>query len=293
MATALISLGSNVGDRAAALRQSLALLALSPALRVTATSTFHETRPAGGPAAQEKFLNAAAVLQTSLPPLELLSVLQGVENQLGRVRSERWGPRTIDLDLLLYDELELETPELTLPHRRMSFRRFVLEPAAEIAGEMLHPVCGNTIGGLLRHLEQSPRYLAVAGLNVAWLAILRKIPRLIAALEPSKPRLHADDRTWLLSAIERLEHDQWLVGEKWGASGARFNIDDEGIVGQQRPTLSALVQPKLLIVLPGAGDVAPLRKRIREAHRGPVLWVNETIDIQLSDEVLAAIAAME
>ena len=94
-------------------------------------------------------MNAAALLETDLPPAALLAALQDIERRLGRIRAERWGPRTIDLDLLLYDQLELETPELILPHPRMSFRRFVLGPAAEIAAEMAHPVCGNTIGGLV------------------------------------------------------------------------------------------------------------------------------------------------
>ena len=94
---------------------------------------------------------------------ELLQACQQIENDLGRRRVERWGPRTIDLDLLLYDDLMLDTPDLQLPHPRMAWRRFVLEPAAEIAADMLHPVIGWTVGRLLEHLNSTPWYLALAG----------------------------------------------------------------------------------------------------------------------------------
>jgi 2-amino-4-hydroxy-6-hydroxymethyldihydropteridine diphosphokinase len=293
MATALISLGSNVGDRAAALRQSLELLASAPGVRVTATSSFHETSPAGGPASQEKFINAAALLETDLPPLGFLSMLQNVEQQLGRVRTERWGPRTIDLDLLLYDQLELETPELTLPHPRMSFRRFVLEPAAEIAADMVHPVCGNTIAGLLRHLDQSPRYLAIEGLNPAVLAALRKNLRFIVTFEKRASRSYASEPPLLLQAISELEHDQWLVGDAWGGSAVRFLVNDSGNLERSRKELSDLVQPKLLIVLPGAGPAADIRDKILGMYRGPVLWLRRADAALVTDEVLAASAAME
>ena len=291
MATALLSLGSNVGDRAAALRQSLELLAHSPALRVTATSSFCETRPAGGPAAQENFLNAAAVLETSLPPRELLSVLQAVENQLGRVRDQRWGPRTIDLDLLLYDQVELETPELTLPHPRMSFRRFVLEPAAEIAAEMVHPVCGNTIAGLLRHLDQSPRYLAILGLKPL-VSTLRPVPRLVIAPDsPLSP--WADTSGTLLSAIQRLEHDEWLIATQWMPAGTRLQLDGNSRESSLGNSMPALVQPKLLIVIPYDSDVRDLVRGIAQSFRGPMLWLQDCSADQLRDEVLAAIQAME
>jgi 2-amino-4-hydroxy-6-hydroxymethyldihydropteridine diphosphokinase len=292
MAQALISLGSNVGNPAESLRQALALLALVPGLRVTVTSSFHETKPAGGPAAQENFLNAAARLETDLPPPELFSVLQNLEQKLGRIRTERWGPRTIDLDLLLYDGLELETPELILPHPRMSFRRFVLEPAAETAPEMVHPLCGNTIAGLLRHLEQTPRYLAVAGFDPAVTAVLQRNPRLVVAVEQER-RISAGDPAKLLGLIDELEHDQWLVGEVWGASHSRFTISDRGGIESPAETMSALVQPKLLIVLPAAGPSAAVRQRIRETYRGPVLWLKHAHAPLVSDEVLAAIQAME
>src|SRR5262245_24890681 len=145
MANCLLSLGSNLGDRGAHLQASLRCLGSLPQTSLIAQSSFRDTNPVGGPAAQDPYLNAAALIETSLALHQLLAQLQRIENELGRIRTERWGPRTIDLDLLLYDQLEIESPELTLPHPRMSFRRFVLEPAAEIAAEMVYPINGWTI----------------------------------------------------------------------------------------------------------------------------------------------------
>jgi hypothetical protein len=103
-----------------------------------------------------------------LPPLDLLHLLQRIERDFGRQRSVHWGPRTLDLDLLLYDEVRLDTPELTLPHPRLAFRRFVLEPAAEIAGDALHPSAGCTLSQLLDHLNNATHYIALA--SACWFA---------------------------------------------------------------------------------------------------------------------------
>src|SRR4051794_5587505 len=128
MGIALVGLGSNLGDRGAALAKAVELLKREPLIRVEAVSSFRPSKPAGGPEGQCEFLNAAVRLETALSPEELLARLLAIEDQIGRVRAERWGPRTIDLDLLLYDRLELKTPSLELPHPRMCYRRFVLEP---------------------------------------------------------------------------------------------------------------------------------------------------------------------
>lgn len=145
MALALIALGSNLGDRAANIRQALAALGQRAEIKTLRTSSLIETAPVGGPPGQGPFLNAAAVLETRLAPEKLLSVLLGIESELGRVRGEHWGPRTIDLDLLLYEQVVHNSGSLTIPHPRMAERPFVLEPAAEIAPEMLHPVLGLTV----------------------------------------------------------------------------------------------------------------------------------------------------
>jgi 2-amino-4-hydroxy-6-hydroxymethyldihydropteridine diphosphokinase len=163
MSLCLIGLGSNLGEREATLERTLDRLARHPEIRVAGTSRFFETSPSGGPPGQGSFINAAAVLETALGPKAVLGVLLGIETSLGRQRGERWGPRTIDLDLLLYDDAVLETPALVVPHPRMAWRRFVLEPAAEVAGPMIHPTTGWTIDRLLAHLNSAKDYLAIAG----------------------------------------------------------------------------------------------------------------------------------
>jgi 2-amino-4-hydroxy-6-hydroxymethyldihydropteridine diphosphokinase len=163
MPVCLISLGSNEGNRQENLDAAVTRLAAHPQIKLIGRSSLRETIPIGGSTDQGSFLNGAVKLETSLAPHELLGVLQQIERELGRRRAERWGPRPIDLDLLLYDELVLATPELALPHPRMAWRRFVLEPAAEVADSMVHPTIGWSIARLLAHLNDSMPYVAVTG----------------------------------------------------------------------------------------------------------------------------------
>jgi 2-amino-4-hydroxy-6-hydroxymethyldihydropteridine diphosphokinase len=152
---ALIGLGSNLGDRKAALEGAIAVLSEAPGIVVRKVSSFHETEPVGGPAGQGRYLNAAAALETTLEPIELLHVLQQIETRFGRVRTVRWDERTLDLDLLLFGDRVIETPELVVPHPRFSARRFVLEPLAEVAPEAVDPVTRRTIAQLLADLDRT------------------------------------------------------------------------------------------------------------------------------------------
>lgn len=163
MACCLIGLGSNLGNRPQMLDRAVARLAGHPQMTLAKKSAWHETPPIGGPPGQAPFLNGTAVIETPLPPEALLEALQQIESELGRRPGERWGPRPIDLDLLLHDQTILHTPSLVLPHPRMAWRRFVLRPAAEVAGEMVHPTTGWTIARLSDHLDRAVPYVAITG----------------------------------------------------------------------------------------------------------------------------------
>lgn len=160
-----IGLGSNVGDRRAILESALADLHHQPAIEIAAVSSAWETSPVG-PLEQADFLNAAAELRTPLEPLRLLEILQSTESAHGRRRRERWGPRTLDLDLLLAGDRRLEEPGLTVPHPRLRQRRFVLAPLLEIAPELVHPVTRERLDGVLARLDTGERVRRVGPLRI-------------------------------------------------------------------------------------------------------------------------------
>jgi 3-oxoacyl-[acyl-carrier protein] reductase len=145
MSLACIALGSNIGDRWANLSTAVRRLRAEPGLRVLKVSSFYETQPEQCPPSSGRFLNAAMSIETHYTPQVLLRLLLLVEFQLGRVRAEPNSPRTIDLDLLLYDDQIVSTAELTLPHPRMHERAFVLIPLAQIVPEFIHPSSGKTV----------------------------------------------------------------------------------------------------------------------------------------------------
>ncbi|NOY30107.1 MAG: 2-amino-4-hydroxy-6-hydroxymethyldihydropteridine diphosphokinase [Planctomycetes bacterium] len=173
MARCLLGLGSNLGNRRAMLRRATGSVKSLSGCQLLAQSRWHETTPIGGPAGQGAFLNGALLLDCTIPAEDLAKELQTIESQLGRNRAIRWDARAIDIDLLLFADQVIESPNLLVPHPRMSFRKFVLEPAAEIAGFMVDPVSGWTLARLLCHLQEAPRYVAVASADIAiaaWLA---------------------------------------------------------------------------------------------------------------------------
>lgn len=150
MSFAYIALGSNLGDKEKNLRRALLLLT-QQGVEVVRVSSFLSTEPYGV-TDQPQFLNAVACVRTSLAPLALLDVLLATELAMGRVRLRHWGERNIDLDLLLYEDVVLDTPRLRLPHPDMQNRDFVLLPLAEIAPELKHPTLQKTIYKLKENL---------------------------------------------------------------------------------------------------------------------------------------------
>jgi len=150
---AYVGLGANLGERATTCRAALALLLEQPGITLHRASSFYETEPQGRLRSQPRFLNAVVALDTLLTPTELLELLLSIEDDLGRTRTVPQGPRDIDLDLLLYGELCLDTPELTLPHPRLLQRRFVLVPLLEVAPELRHPQTGRRLAD---HLAAAP-----------------------------------------------------------------------------------------------------------------------------------------
>lgn len=149
-----VGLGSNEGDREAQLVAALTALARIDAVSVVACSSLYESAPVGPP--QPRYLNAVVALACELPPQRLLGILKQIERDLGRARpgpgTERWGPRPIDLDILLWDGLVVADPNLQVPHLELHKRRFALEPLSEVAPSALHPVLGETVQQLLQRL---------------------------------------------------------------------------------------------------------------------------------------------
>lgn len=156
MPLAWIGLGSNLGDRAAALEAAFASMARIPGVSDAVLSPVYETEPLGPP--QPSYLNACARLRVEgMTPQALLQALQEEELRQGRLRAERWGPRTLDLDLLLWDDLVSESPGLSLPHPRLHQRAFVLRPLSDLDPLLRHPVLGRTVVELLDSLEHADR----------------------------------------------------------------------------------------------------------------------------------------
>lgn len=149
-----VAIGGNIGDVPGTLSRAVRALDEAEGIRVRAVSPLFETAPVGGPEGQPAFLNGALTLETSLPPGELLHVLMEVEKSLGRVREVADGPRTVDLDILLWGERVIREEALEIPHPRMHLRSFVLVPLAKIAPEAVHPVLKKSVAKLLAGLGE-------------------------------------------------------------------------------------------------------------------------------------------
>ncbi|MEO0686986.1 MAG: 2-amino-4-hydroxy-6-hydroxymethyldihydropteridine diphosphokinase [Cyanobacteria bacterium J06649_11] len=149
----VIALGSNIGDSLTILEAAVKTLHKVPGITYKKKSSWYRTKAVGPP--QPDYLNGCVTLDVDIEPLELLEILLSIENQFGRERKEHWGARTLDLDLLLYDDLILDTPRLQIPHPRMLERAFVLVPLAEIIPDWIEPTSGRAIKELVQEVDRS------------------------------------------------------------------------------------------------------------------------------------------
>jgi 2-amino-4-hydroxy-6-hydroxymethyldihydropteridine diphosphokinase len=325
MATALVALGSNLGDRTGNLDRALHELRQHPAIRVGNKSRWFLTAPVGGPQGQDEFVNAAVRLETSLTPDQLLAALREVEAALGRDRRERWAARVVDLDLLLFDDLVIESPGLELPHPRMAFRRFVLEPAAEVAADMVHPLIGWSVGRLLEHLNTARNYVAVTGVpGVGKTELAQRVAETAGGRFLADParQLSADhtggqtdrfsmayeqellrQRAELLSREWWPETEQTVVSDFWIGQGLAYcRVESDDAAGSAFETAwgacqATVVPPKVLVLLDApattsAGLRAELQALVVHGGHGPFLELDATRPDWALVELKAAIDAM-
>jgi 2-amino-4-hydroxy-6-hydroxymethyldihydropteridine diphosphokinase len=154
-AIAYLGLGANLGDAKATIARAIEMIAGLPGTRVLARARLYRTKPVGPPG-QPDYANTAVKIATGLSPRALLDAVKGIERALGRVPSERWGPRVIDVDLLLFGESSVAEPELTIPHAELANRRFVLAPLFDLAPELVVPGLGKNVRALLGALGGDP-----------------------------------------------------------------------------------------------------------------------------------------
>jgi len=323
MATTLIALGANLGDRRGNLQTAVDWLDRAPSTRVVARSRWFSTAPIGGPAGQEAFVNAAVRVETALSPSQLLATLREVETALGRQRRQRWAARSVDLDLLLFDDLVLRSADLELPHPRMAFRRFVLEPAADVAADMVHPMIGWTVEQLLSHLNSAANYLALTGVpGMGKTRLAREVAAQTASCFLADPAagpspkvdldqpFAAEQCRWRQRA-EMLSRQRWpaespaAVSDFWlGQSLAYSRLWPDG---RQQAEFAAVrqtadaeaVQPKLLVLLdvptvPDRWQIvrAELRRLAFQPGRGPSLELDASQPDWALAELRAALQAM-
>jgi 2-amino-4-hydroxy-6-hydroxymethyldihydropteridine diphosphokinase len=296
-----------------------------PGVTVTGVSRWHATRAIGGPADQPDFLNGAICLETTLGPWALSMALRGVEDSLGRTRRVRWDSRTIDIDLLLYDDLVMDTDKLTIPHPRMAFRRFVLEPACEVAGDWVHPVIHWTLSRLLQHLLTCPPRFALCGFaTLGWLDISAAVQSRLKCEAVFDAAGYGDngslaDRDWQLQCLER--RARLLESSSWNTAVvpiiADFVLEESLLLAEltldaekSEPIRDAagrrvvgFSKPKLLVVIQPASANRPLSLSDRfsdslcryaaESRLAPVLRIFEENRDFAVEEITAAIDSMK
>jgi 2-amino-4-hydroxy-6-hydroxymethyldihydropteridine diphosphokinase len=205
MPLVLVSLGANLGDREAAIGAAINALDgfASTGVRVSGLRT---TEPVGGPAGQGTFVNAVVRFESAAPPDEVLAHLQRLESHSGRSRDQRWSARTLDLDLLAVGDTVIETPTLRLPHPRMTFRPFVLEPAAEVAPEWRHPELCMTLAELWRTLRAGRESIAVSAEGT----LASEVASLVRGMRPRLAVEHGSAAEIARAAAQRGAPRLWI-----------------------------------------------------------------------------------
>ena len=330
VATCLISIGSNLGNRQSLVDFAIGELTTNPAINSLQASSYHTSQPIGGPAGQGEFVNAAAVIETALAPIELLDLLQSIEDRAGRKRDLRWGERSLDLDLILYDDVILNDARLILPHPRMAFRRFVLAPASEIAAAMVHPRLKRSVTQLLRHLNEAPAYFAITGIpgagkrrlaqavgaRAGGTTILEERPTDLSATGSASPTLRAEleflnERFELLRDVVPPVSGPFSISNFWLGQSLAFAtqlspIDRETLTAHLNKYQQQVVSPKLIVVIEvnfdesqrneNADQLAALQQRILEQMlkpgQPPTLRLSAAHPSWNEEEVAAAIHAM-
>jgi len=277
MTECLVALGSNVGDRPSVLNAAIDRLAAEPGVVVARRSTWYSTQPVGGAALVGEFLNGVALVETSREPEKLLELLQQIELQHGRERHERWANRSLDLDLLLYGDRIVESPRLTLPHPRMSFRRFVLDPAVEIAPDMIHPLIGWSLAQLVRHLDEGADSAAIVAPDEG---VRSKVVELLTDQFGARSMETCDN--FELRGMWPTAMTSWLAMPR---DKARPEIP--------APDDPAAAHPKLTILIDSPGILdTKWNATIRQPGRGPTLNISAANRDGVTPEVLAAVQAV-
>jgi 2-amino-4-hydroxy-6-hydroxymethyldihydropteridine diphosphokinase len=269
---ALLGLGSNLGDRKANLDGAIAALRQMPGVNLREVSSYHETPAVGGPAGQGAFLNAVATAEPTLEPRALLDVLRAIESRFGRQRTLRWGERTLDLDLLMFGNEVIETPELIVPHPRLFLRRFVLAPAAEVAPTVVEPWTERTVSDLLANLDRRPSLVVLdhadppsvekAGVRSSVMrAVFHSLVERLGAISLSSSEPVARNEPSEGNAVER-----WLVADS---------------------AVSRVLDPTFIVACPGSDRGTFVRR-----EPGTPILVPESHDpVQIVSEIIAACEA--